>query len=86
MIDALSSEKLPKPKFRYSPLVKAGPYYKTAGMIALDASSGVLVTGGVYAETKKILTNLMQALSDFGLALDALVGSRIFTTRFDEFS
>ncbi len=85
MIDALSSAKLPKPKFRYSPLVKAGPHYKTAGMIALDATSGMLVAGGVYAETKKILANLMEALPDFGLVLQDLVSARIFTTCFNDF-
>lgn len=42
MIEALSSKNLPAPRFRYSPLIKAGPFYKTAGMIALDKDSGVL--------------------------------------------
>ena len=42
MIKALSSKNLPAPRFRYSPLIKAGPFYKTAGMIALAKDSGVL--------------------------------------------
>ena len=58
MIEALSSTNLPAPRFRYSPLVKAGPFYKTAGMVALDKDSGELDCGGAGLETAKILTNL----------------------------
>ena len=85
MIEALSSVNLPAPRFRYSPLIKAGPFYKTAGMIALDKDSGKLESGGVGAETAKILNNLIQALPDFNLTLDELVSATIYTTQFAEF-
>ena len=86
MIQSLSSKNLPAPRFRYSPLVKAGPIYKTAGMIALDKDSGQLETGGVGAETTKILANLLGALPDFGLTLGDLVSANIYTTRMDQFA
>jgi len=85
MIERLSSSNLPAPRFRYSPLVKAGPLYKTAGMIALDKDSGELEQGGVGAETKKVLDNLLNALPDFGLQLTDLVSANIYTTQFDQF-
>lgn len=85
MIEALSSTNLPAPRFRYSPLVKAGPFYKTAGMIALDKDSGELESGGVGAETGKILDNLLKALPDFDLTLAELVSATIYTTQFDQF-
>ena len=85
MIESLSSENLPEPRFRYSPLVKSGPFYKTAGMIALDKDTGRLEPGGAGAETAKILDNLLQALPDFGLSLDDLYSVTIYTTRFDQF-
>ena len=85
MIESLSSKNLPAPRFRYSPLVKAGPFYKTAGMIALDKDSGQLEPGGAGAETAKILNNLLEALPDFGLTLDDLFSVTIYTTRFDQF-
>lgn len=84
MIQAMSSINLPPPRFRYTPLIKAGPFYKTAGMVALDKDSGVL-TVGAEAETDKILANLIGALADFSLSLDDLISATIFTTRFDEF-
>ena len=86
MLEALSSDRLPQPRFRYSQLVKAGPYLQSAGMIALDLTTGMLVPGGVYQETRKILENITQALPDFGLSLSHMVGARIFTTHFGQFS
>ncbi|MFT5132088.1 MAG: 2-iminobutanoate/2-iminopropanoate deaminase [Gammaproteobacteria bacterium] len=85
MIEALSSVNLPAPRFRYSPLIKAGPFYKTAGMIALDKDSGDLESGGVGSETAKILDNLLQAMPDFGLTLNELISATIYTTQFDQF-
>lgn len=85
MIQALSSNNLPAPLFRYSPLVKAGPFYKTAGMLALNKETGALEQGGAGAETARILSNLLEALPDFGLSLDDLVSASIFTTQMDRF-
>ncbi len=85
MIESLSSKNLPAPRFRYSPLVKSGPFYKTAGMIALDKDSGELEPGGAGPETAKILKNLLEALPDFGLTLDDLFSVTIYTTQFDQF-
>lgn len=86
MRKALVSRQLPQPQFRYSTIIKTGAYFQTAGMIALDAESNQLETGGVKAETAKILTNLTQALPDFGLSLKDMVIARIYTTNFDKFS
>lgn len=84
MIQTMSSDNLPQPRFRYSPLIKAGPFYKTAGMVALDKDTGEL-TLGAEAETVKILRNLIAALADFNLSLDDLISATIFTTQFDQF-
>jgi 2-iminobutanoate/2-iminopropanoate deaminase len=81
----LSSPNLPAPRFRYSPMVKAGPFYQMAGMVALDATTGKLASGGPEAETRQILANLKKALPDFGLTLNDLLAATIYTTRFDEF-
>jgi 2-iminobutanoate/2-iminopropanoate deaminase len=82
---ALTSKNLPPPRFRYSPMVKAGPFYQMAGMVALAPDGSGLVAGGVEAETRQILANLRRALPDFGLGLDDLVSATIFTTRFEDF-
>ncbi len=84
-ITALASPRLPRPRFRYSPVVKAGPWIIFSGMIALDAATGVLESGGPGHEARKILQNLSAALPDFQITPADLVQARIYTTRFEEF-
>jgi len=86
MILALASDNLPRPRFQYSPVVKAGPWILFSGMIALDKTTGALESGGPGRETAKILANLSAALPDFGLTLHDLATARIFTTQFQEFA
>ena len=85
MIKTHVSKNLPQPRFRYTQLIQAGPFYKTAGMIALDKDTGKLEPGGAGAETCKILNNLCGALPDFGLSLNDLISATVYTTRFEEF-
>lgn len=85
MIEALTSAALPRPRFRYSPIVRAGGWTYFSGMVALDPQTGVLQPGGAGAETTRILANLSAALPDVDLTPRDLVIARIFTTRFDEF-
>lgn len=85
MIEAMTSANLPAPRFRYSPLIKAGPFYKSAGMVALNAESGELEAGGVGPQTTRILSNLSAALPDFGLTLEDLVSVNVYTTDFARF-
>ncbi len=82
---AFSTLLAPAPRFRYSPSVKAGPFHPVSGRVALDAASGVPEPGGPCAETTKILANLSQAMSGWGLSWSDLAIARIFTTRFDQF-
>jgi 2-iminobutanoate/2-iminopropanoate deaminase len=76
----------PSPRFRYSPLVAAGPFLKTAGMIALDSSTGELEKGGPGAETAKILSVLGKVLSELKLETSSVVSATVYTTDFDRFS
>jgi 2-iminobutanoate/2-iminopropanoate deaminase len=85
MIQALSSPRLPKPRFLYSPVIRAGDWILFSGMVALDPASGALEQGGPGPETKRILANLVASLPDFDLTLNDLASARIFTTRWDEF-
>ena len=84
MIKALSSKNLPAPHFRYSALVKAGPFYKTAGLIGTD-SSNKLVDGGTETETRQILKNLTLFMPDFDLTLDDLISANVFIANMTEF-
>ncbi|NUU04107.1 RidA family protein [Herbaspirillum robiniae] len=82
----IRSDAIPAPRFRYSPCVQIGPVVQVSGMVALDAATGQLATGGPGAETALILANLQKALPDYDVTLDDLLIARIFTTRFDAFA
>ncbi len=86
MPHSLTAASLPKPRFHYSPIMQAGPWVRFSGMIALDAASGRLETGGPGAETAKIMSNLLAALPECDLVLGQILSARIFTTRFDLFA
>lgn len=85
MIRALSCTALPQPRFRYTPVIQAGPWYLFSGMIALDPRTGALEPGGPGSEMARILANVAGALPELGLKLADLATVRIFTTRWDQF-
>jgi 2-iminobutanoate/2-iminopropanoate deaminase len=86
MAKAIRCASLPQPRFHYTPVVAAGPWLRVSGMVALDAATGALESGGPEVETRRILANLTRVLPELGVTLDELVLARIFTTRFDEFA
>lgn len=85
MRDVIHFESLPKPRFRYSPCVKAGPFYHMAGLIALDGDSGKLVPGGAYEQTKNILGKAQTAARELGLTMKDLVSATIYVSPFSDF-
>ena len=85
MAHALDCPALPKPRFCYSPVVKAGPWLRFSGMVALHPETGALEPGGSGPEAARIMANLAAALPSLGLTLDDLVSARIFVCPFDGF-
>lgn len=82
----LTSSALVAPKFHYTPCVKTGAIYTVSGMLGLIPATGLLVAGGVAAETRQILDNLKAALPDYGVSLEDMSIARIYTTRFAQFA
>jgi 2-iminobutanoate/2-iminopropanoate deaminase len=85
MREAFISERLARPAFKYSHLVKAGPHYYLSGMLAQDRQSGALVGESVGEQSAKILENLQVVMDEFGLGFEHLVMARIFTPHLERF-
>ena len=83
---AIASKVLPAPRFRYTPVVAAGPFVFVSGMVGLDAASGKLAGGGAGAEATKILANLRALLDEQGWSLSQIVVARIFCSDFSTFA
>ncbi|WP_428422733.1 RidA family protein [Methylibium sp.] len=69
---------LPAPRFRYSPVVKAGPFVFVSGLIGLDASTGALASGGAHGQTSQVLKNLWALLDEHGWTSEQLIMARIY--------
>ena len=60
------------PTRAYSPFVKANGFIFVAGQVGTD-STGKLVTGGIAAETKQVMTNIKAVLDRNGSSMDHVV-------------
>jgi 2-iminobutanoate/2-iminopropanoate deaminase len=72
------SEKAPKAIGPYSVAVQTGQLVYTAGQIGLIPETGEIVPGGIEAETRQVLTNLMNVLESAGSSLGDVVKTTVF--------
>ena len=87
------SEKAPKAIGPYSVDVRtlrqaqgeAGGLVFTSGQIGLDPATGLIVPGGIEAETRQVLTNLRHVLADSGSGLERAVKTIVFLKSMDDF-
>ncbi len=82
---AISSERAPKALGPYSQGIRAGDFVFCAGQAGLDPATGKLVTGGIEAETRRVLQNLSAVLEQAGTALGNVVKTTVFLTDMGEF-
>ena len=81
----ISSKKAPKPIGPYSVAIQTGALVFTSGQLGLDPESGILVQGGVDAETRQALTNLQHVLEDAGSSLDQAIKTTVFLKEMADF-
>src|ERR1700676_1911066 len=62
----------------YSQAVRVGSTIYCAGQIPLDPKSGQLVSGGIDAQTRRVLDNVTAVLKAEGLTFDSIVKTTIF--------
>lgn len=74
----LVSRALPTPRFRYSPVVQAGPFVFVSGLIGLQPESGALADGGAYGQTHQVLRNVRSLADEQGWSMSQLLVARIF--------
>ena len=80
------AEKAPKAIGPYSAGMTLGNMVYTAGQIPLDPATGKIVEGGIEAETRQALTNLMHILEAAGSGLDYVVKTTCFLADMGEFA
>ena len=62
----------------YSQAVRVGSTIYCAGQIPLDPKSGQIVSGGIDAQTRRVMENITAVLKAEGLTFDHIVKTTIF--------
>ena len=82
----VSSPKAPKAIGPYSPAVRAGQLLFVSGQVALDATTGNLVTGDIRAETRQVMENVSALLGAAGLDFSSVVRTTVFLADMNDFA
>jgi 2-iminobutanoate/2-iminopropanoate deaminase len=69
----------------YSQAVRAGSTIYCAGQIPLDPKSGQIVSGGIDAQTRRVLENITAVLKAESLSFENIVKTTIFLTNLNDF-
>jgi len=82
---AIFSDEAPAAIGPYSQAVQVGVVVYLAGQIGINPASGVLVEGGIKAQTKQALDNLGAVLKEAGMDYDNVVRATVFLSDVNNF-
>lgn len=82
----IETDKAPQPVGPYSQAILAGGFLYAAGQIGLNPQTNQLVEGGIEEETKQVLENLKEVLSQTNLNLSDVVRTDIFVKDIKDFT
>jgi 2-iminobutanoate/2-iminopropanoate deaminase len=76
----------PKALGPYSHAVIAGGFVFLSGQIGMDPASSSMVSGGIEAETRQALANILAILEELGLGSEDVVKTTVFLRDLGDFS
>jgi len=82
---AITSPELAPPVGPFSQAIAVDGLLYLSGQIGQDPTTGKLVTGGVVAETERVLLNIAAVLKAAGKNFDDVVRVGVFLTRMEDF-
>jgi 2-iminobutanoate/2-iminopropanoate deaminase len=83
--ETIATDKAPAAIGPYAQAVKANGMLFCSGQIALDPATGELVSGGVAAQTERVMENIAAVLAAAGTGFDRVVKTTIFLTDMGDF-
>lgn len=82
----VTAEKAPKAIGPYSVGIKAGNLLFCSGQIGFDPATGIIVEGGVEAETRQVLINVTSILEAAGCTRENVVKTTVFLRDINDFA
>ena len=82
----IHTDNAPKAIGPYSQAIRVGEFIFCAGQAGLDPSTGNLVSGGIEAETRRVLQNLAAVLEAAGTSCSRVVKTTVFLLDMNEFA
>ena len=76
--EVVYSPNAPEPIGPYSQAIKAGNMLFISGQIAIQKSTGQMITGNIIEETTQVMKNLEEVLKAAGMNFNQVVKSTIF--------
>jgi 2-iminobutanoate/2-iminopropanoate deaminase len=70
----------------YSQAVRVGDLIYSSGQVALDPVTGQIVSGGIEAQTRRVLENLKAVLEAAGTSLAKVVKTVVFLKHMGDFA
>ena len=82
----ISSPLAPKAIGPYSPAVRAGQLLFVSGQVALNPTTGSLVSGDIRTETRQVMENIRALLDAAGLDFSSVVRTTVFLADMNDFA
>ncbi len=86
--EVIAADGAPKPfaGAPYNQAIRAGNFVFCAGQIGLDPETGALVEGGIEAQTRRVLENVVAVLAGAGLTPAHVVKTTVFVADLADFA
>src|SRR5262245_12749206 len=81
----IHAERVPKTGLPYSPAILAGDTLSLAGQLGRDPKTTQLVSGGIEAETRQVMTNVREVLREGGMDFGDVASVTAFIVDFKDF-
>ena len=83
---AVKTENAPAAIGPYEQAIRVGDFLYTSGQIAMDPTTGDMVTGDIEAETERVLKNLEAILSADGMTLNNVIKTTVYLADMGNFA
>ncbi|MEM7677638.1 MAG: RidA family protein [Myxococcota bacterium] len=82
---AIATDRAPAAIGPYNQAIRVGSMLFCSGQIALDPDTQQMVSGGIEAQTRRVLDNLKAVVEAAGLTLEHVVKTTVFLDNFDDY-